>query len=83
MSATALAQALADAGVRCAIDARERLAVVAADAAGAAALADPEVRALAVRLAAAHGFTHVALELPPPAHSPEAAEPRPAPLPRA
>lgn len=64
-SVAALEQALASAGLRCAVEARERLAVVTGPAAVAAALAEPAARELALRLAAAHGFTHLALELRP------------------
>ena len=83
MSAAALASALAEAGLPCAIEARERLAVVVADASGAAAMGSAAARELAVRLAAAHGFTHVALELPPPGAPEGGAEPPDASLPRA
>lgn len=82
-SVAALEQALANAGLPCAVEARDRLAVVTARPAVAAALAEPAARTLALRLAAAHGFTHLALELRP-APPDAAAAPRPerAPLPR-
>jgi hypothetical protein len=82
-SAAALEQALAEAGLPCAVEARERLAVVTAPAAVALALADPAARELALRVAAAHGFTHLALELPTaPAGVAATAGPDRAPLPR-
>ncbi len=65
MSAAALQQALSAVGLPCAVEARERLAVLAADVPVAAALRATVTRELAVRLAAEHGFTHVALELRP------------------
>jgi hypothetical protein len=61
------------------VEARDRLAVLVAGADGAALLATPDGRRAATELAAAHGFTHVALEVcpaPPNAHGR-------APLPRA
>ena len=60
------------------MEGRERLAVITPDAAGAAALADPARRAAAVRLASAHGFTHLAVELPGAADAPPAPEAPPA-----
>lgn len=82
MSAAALQQALAAVGLPCAVEARERLAVLAADVPVAAALGATATRELAVRLAAEHGFTHVALELRPAATHPPLALQRAA-LPRA
>jgi hypothetical protein len=66
----ALAGALAAHGVRCRVEARGRLAVLAA--ADHAPLADPATRRRVATLAMAHGFTHVALELDPPPDDREA-----------
>lgn len=63
MSAAALRVALEAVGVRCAVEADDRLAVLRLDGA-AEALADATLRATVTRLAAEHGYTHVALELP-------------------
>ena len=63
-SAAALAAALAAEGLRCDVEERGRLAVLRPGAA-AIALADPVLRRRAAELAAAHGFSHVALELAP------------------
>ena len=82
MSAAALALALADAGIHCTVEVRDRLAVVKTDGAGAAALGLSTTRDLAVRLAAAHGFTHVALELAPDVRGEATPEPPGAPLSR-
>ena len=92
-AAAALARALGEAGLACEIEGRERLAVLRGTAPDAALLADPAQRELALRLAAAHGFTHVALELvddgvPDPAGAPDSSDlaphaPTRAPLPRA
>jgi hypothetical protein len=81
VSAAALEHALAAAGLPCAVEGRDRLAVLVADPPVAAALAGAAAREQAVRLAAAHGFTHLALELRPAADAPDP-EPRRAPLPR-
>ena len=59
--ATALAAALAELGVHCTVEAHGRLALLAAPT--ARALEAPAARRRAAALAAAHGFTHVALEL--------------------
>ena len=64
MSAERLALDLEALGVRCAVEPRERLAVLVPRGAGAlAALGDEPTRREAVRLARAHGFTHLAVEL--------------------
>lgn len=63
MSAAALRVALEAVGVRCDVEAEDRLAVLRLHGA-AEALADAAVRSLVTRLAAEHGYTHVALELP-------------------
>lgn len=65
MSADALERALAEAGLPCTVEPRDRLAVLVAHADGAAVLASPDGRRVAIELAAAHGFTHVALEVRP------------------
>ena len=62
-----LERALAEAGLRCTVEARERLAVIVPVGDSAAAFADRARRDLALRLAAAQGFTHLAVELPRPA----------------
>ncbi|HVE79323.1 MAG TPA: hypothetical protein VNA89_10700 [Gemmatimonadaceae bacterium] len=62
MSARALAAALRALGVECDVEGRDRLAVIRAHD-GAEALANPEVRERALALLAAHGYTHLALEL--------------------
>lgn len=79
MSADGLERALAAAGLPCTVEARDRLAVLVAGPDGAAVLATPDGRRAAVELAAAHGFTHVALEVRP---APPTTHGR-APLPRA
>ena len=67
-AAEALRAALRERGVPCEVEARDRLAVlVTRDAGVARRLADPAERSAVVTLAAEHGFTHVALELDPPA----------------
>jgi hypothetical protein len=63
-AAGALAAALAAEGLHCDVEVRGRLAVLLA-ADDAASLADPALRRRATALAAAHGFSHVALELAP------------------
>ena len=62
--AASLERVLAAAGVDCAVEARERLAVLVPRAGGVAAFADPALRERALRLATEHGFTHLAVELP-------------------
>ena len=64
MSARALRQALADAGIACEVEAHDRLAVlVPDDDASAARLVAADGRRRAASLAREHGFTHAALEL--------------------
>jgi hypothetical protein len=79
VSAAALERALADAGLGCTVEARDRLALLVAPGDAAAALAAPEGRRTALALATAHGFTHVALEVRPDDPTPGGR----APLPRA
>ena len=59
----ALEGALAERGLVVRVDARAGLAVLVADPATMAKLADPEVRRAALALAREHGFSHVAIEL--------------------
>lgn len=63
MSAAAFRAALAAVGVRCDVEEQDRLALVRVDGDGSA-LADAALRETVTRLAAEHGYTHVALELP-------------------
>ena len=63
MSATTLEAALRDLGIRCRVEAVDRLAVITPADAEAERVAI-RVRRDAVRLLPAHGFTHLALELP-------------------
>jgi hypothetical protein len=62
MSAESLERALGTLGIECVVEAYERLAVVVPRGA-VPDLTAVELRRSAVRLAADHGFTHVALEL--------------------
>lgn len=64
MSAEALRSALAGAGLAAEVEGRERLAVIRATG-PAAARAIVAQRARVITLAAAHGFSHVALEIGP------------------
>jgi hypothetical protein len=63
MSGPALRAALQAAGVRCDVEAEERLALLR-PLGDMRAFADPALRRTVTRLALEHGFTHVALELP-------------------
>ena len=63
MSAPGLEAALRELGIRCAVEGRERLAVLVADDEGAA-LDAVRLRREALRLMRAHGFTNLALDLP-------------------
>ena len=63
MSAADLEAALRAAGLRCSVDVIDRLAVITADD-GTAELEVVRSRREALRLVRAHGFTHLALELP-------------------
>lgn len=69
-AAGALQIALAEAGLRAAVTADGRLAILAADA---VLFVAAEARRTAVSLARRHGFTHVALELSPAADASVAA----------
>ena len=71
MSATALETALREMGIRCVVEARERLAILIPDDA-AASLDAARLRRDAVRLMRAHGFTNLALDIPqaPSEHAP-------------
>jgi hypothetical protein len=64
MNASMLETELADRGIACRVEARERMAIVVLGGELSRARVR-EWRADAVRLARAHGFTHVALELTP------------------
>ena len=64
MSAAALGAALADWGIAAAVEARDRLAVINPLAAADIERLTSE-RARVVTLAAAHGFSHVALDVTP------------------
>ncbi len=61
--AHALGAALSTLGLRCAVESRAGLAVIAADASHVAALGRLESRREVLALARQHGFTHVAVEL--------------------
>ncbi len=56
-------RALAERGLVCRVEPRAGLAVLVADRATMAALADLEVRRATLALAREHGFSHVAVEL--------------------
>jgi hypothetical protein len=62
VSAESLEGALGALGIDCRVEDHERLALVVPRR-QAPGLTDPELRRSVVRLAAEHGFTHVALEL--------------------
>ena len=74
MSAAALRSALAAAGLAAEVEERERLAIIRPTGA-AASRAIAGQRARVITLAAAHGFSHVALEIAPAPRS-DAALPR-------
>ena len=63
MSAATFRAALDAAGVRCDVEEQDRLALLRVDG-DASALGDAALRETVTRLAAEHGYTHVALELP-------------------
>ena len=63
MSADALRESLRGVGIACEVEVRGALAVLRADEATAAGLARAELRERALAVAAAHGFTHAAIEL--------------------
>ena len=63
MSATTLEAALRELGIPCRVEAIDRLAVISPES-DDAEQATIRVRREALRLMSAHGFTHLALELP-------------------
>jgi sugar phosphate isomerase/epimerase len=63
-NAQALAAAIAELGLRCAIEARGGLVLLMPDPESVAMLANDETRKAALALARQHGFTHAAIELP-------------------
>ena len=63
MSASSFEAALRAIGMRCTVEAIDRMALIVPDDA-AAELATIAGRREALRLIGAHGFTHLALELP-------------------
>jgi hypothetical protein len=60
----ALAAAIAELGIDCALEVRGGLALLLPTPEGVAALQADENRRAVLSLAKAHGFTHVAIELP-------------------
>lgn len=63
-NAVALAAAIAELGIDCALEVRGGLALLLPTPEGVAALQVDESRRAVVALAREHGFTHVAIELP-------------------
>ena len=63
MSGPSLESALRAVGIRCTVEAMDRLAVIVPDD-NEAGLATVRGRREALQLIGAHGFTHLALELP-------------------
>jgi len=63
-NAAALASAIAELGVQCSLEARGGLALLQPVQESVASLQSPETRRAVLALARAHGFTHVAIELP-------------------
>lgn len=63
-NAAALAVAIAELGIQCSLEARGGLALLMPVAESVGALQSPETRDTVLALARAHGFTHVAIELP-------------------
>ena len=63
-NAAALASAIAELGIACALEARGGLALLLPTTEGVAALRVDETRRAVLALAKQHGFTHVAIELP-------------------
>ena len=63
-NAVALAAAIAELGLECALEVRGGLALLLPTQEGAAALQVDETRRAVLALAKEHGFTHVAIELP-------------------
>lgn len=64
----ALADALRQYGLDCRVDARDRMALIIVGQ-GTARLVDDVLRSRVIALAREHGFTHVALDVPPAAAS--------------
>jgi hypothetical protein len=60
----ALAAAIAELGIECALEVRGGLALLLPTADGVAALQVDDSRRAVLALAKEHGFTHVAIELP-------------------
>lgn len=63
-NASALAAAIAELGLQCALEARGGLALLLPVAESVEMLQQPETRRAVLALAREHGFTHVAIELP-------------------
>lgn len=63
-NASALAAAIAELGIRCALEARGGLVVLLPVSSSLEALQAAETRRAVLALAKQHGFTHVAIELP-------------------
>ena len=63
-NASALASAIAELGVQCALEARGGLALLLPVQESVATLQSPDTRRAVLALARTHGFTHVAIELP-------------------
>ena len=63
-NAAALAAAIAELGIDCALEARGGLALLLPTPEGVAALQVDERRRAVLAMAKEHGFTHVAIELP-------------------
>ena len=63
-NAAVLASAIAELGVQCSLEARGGLALLLPLQESVATLQSPETRRAVLALARAHGFTHVAIELP-------------------
>ena len=72
-----LAAALSGMGVPCKVEPRAALAVLMVESGVAQRLADGELRRAALALAREQGFTHLAVELAPPAAGADAPLPRP------
>lgn len=72
-----LAAALTGIGVPCKVEPRAALAVLMVESGVAQRLADGELRRSALALAREQGFTHLAVELTPPAAGANATLPRP------
>ena len=63
-NAVALAAAIAELGIECALEVRGGLALLLPTQDSVIALQDDETRRAVLALAKEHGFTHVAIELP-------------------